>query len=199
MENINVTLGLDDDAIEKIAQKLEDVIDIQDKVKDAIDDYDFSDLDLSDNVNNYIQYDVDFRSIVSDELQDINMSEYLDVDDLNLDSKAEDMLCSYSPISNCSTAQAFTQAVTKAVRYILLKNDDFVDDIANALEKRIEKQKKAEMKASIIEEMKPLLFDEFKAELERYAAHLEVQKAQEILSQSGTHIIPEIPTDNNGY
>jgi hypothetical protein len=122
----------------------------------------------------------------------------LEIPEVDIENEARNLLESYSPLNGCGTGEAFTNAVEKAVRYLLLKEDGFVENIANALEKRIEKQKKEEMKASIIEEIKPLLFDDFKAELERYAAHIEIAKAQEILGQTTTYVIPEIPTNNIG-
>ena len=171
MENINVTLGLSEDAIEKLVEQVTDNMDLGDEVRAIIDDYDFSDLDLSDNVDSYLNYNVDFKTYVTDELENIDIAQYIDADNIDVEGAARNLLDSYSPINGCGTGQAFTEAIEKAVRYLLLKNEDFVDNIANALEKRIEKQKKDEMKASIMEEVKPLLFDEFKAELERYAAH----------------------------
>jgi hypothetical protein len=50
-----------------------------------------------------------------------------------------------------------------------MKDQLTVETIEKALEKRSENKKRDEMKASIMEEIKPLMFDEFKAELERYA------------------------------
>ncbi len=184
MENINVTLGIDDEAIERLADKVSNVIDIGDEVKSVIEDYDFS-----DEIDSYLNYNVDFKQYVTEEIENISISEYIDVDDINLDSKAEDMLSSYSPVSGCSTAQAFTTAIEKAVRYLLLKNDDFVENIANALEKRIEKSKREEMKQSIIEEVKPLFFDEFKADLERYAAQVNQSTTSNpaVVNQTTTH------------
>ena len=186
MENINVTLGLSEDAIEKLVEQVTDNMDLGDEVRAIIDDYDFSDLDLSDNVDSYLTYNVDFKSYVTDELENIDISQYIDADNIDVEGAARNLLDSYSPINGCGTGQAFTEAIEKAVRYLLLKNEDFVDNIANALEKRIEKQKKDEMKASIIEEMKPLLFDEFKADLERYAAQLQFEQARQILHPQTT-------------
>jgi hypothetical protein len=74
----------------------------------------------------------------------------------------------YSPINGCPTGNLATETVKKAVRYLLLKDDDFVVDIANALEKSKTKREIEFAKAEIIAEAKPMMYEEFKKELEEY-------------------------------
>jgi TATA-binding protein-associated factor Taf7 len=198
MENINVTLGIDNESLEKLSSILEESL--KDSLAESIKNDIEHEIDVDDNISNWMDYNFD----VEDHLRNVNMNDYIDAESLeipevDIESEARTLLENYSPVNGCGTGEAFTNAVEKAVRYLLLKEDGFVENIANALEKRIEKQKKEEMKASIIEEMKPLLFDDFKAQIERYAAEIELQKAQEILSQTTAYVIPEIPTNNTGY
>ena len=199
MENINVTMGIDDEAIEKLAQKVVGSIDIQDHIDmseiidNRIETYDFDGI-----IDQWIDYNLDFDSKVSnalpDALSDINFKDYIDTDDFEIDaeSEARSLLENYSPLASCSTGQAFTGAIEDAIRYLLLKDNDFVAHIAKALE-RLEKKKMAEeIRESVIEELKPLMFDTFKADLERYAAHVEYEKAQQIITQTNAVVIPEI-------
>jgi|694.fasta_scaffold00117_120 hypothetical protein len=199
MENINVTMGIDDEAIEKLAQKVVGSIDIQDHIDmseiidNRIETYDFDGI-----IDQWIDYNLDFDSKVSnalpDALSDINFKDYIDTDDFEIDaeSEARSLLENYSPLASCSTGQAFTGAIEDAIRYLLLKDNDFVAHIAKALE-RLEKKKMAEeIRESVIEELKPLMFDTFKADLERYAAHVEYEKAQQIITQTNAVVIPEV-------
>lgn len=191
MENINVTLGIDDESVQKLSALLEE--NLKDSLAESIKNDIEHEIDVDDNISNWMDYNFD----IEDHLRNVNLNDYIDADSLqipepDIENEARTLLESYSPLNNCGTGEAFTGAIEEAVRYLLLKNSDFVDHIANALEKRIEKQKKAEMKASIMEEVKPLMFDEFKAELERYAAHVEYEKAQEIVRQTNAVVIPEV-------
>ena len=199
MENINVTMGIDDEAIEKLAQKVVGSIDIQDHIDmseiidNRIETYDFDGI-----IDQWIDYNLDLDSKVSnalpDALSDIDFKDYIDTDDFEIDaeSEARSLLENYSPLASCSTGQAFTGAIEDAIRYLLLKDNDFVAHIAKALE-RLEKKKMAEeIRESVIEELKPLMFDTFKADLERYAAHVEYEKAQQIITQTNAVVIPEV-------
>ena len=199
MENINVTMGIDDEAIEKLAQKVVGSIDIQDHIDmseiidNRIETYDFDGI-----IDQWIDYNLDFDSKVSnalpDALSDINFKDYIDTDDFEIDaeSEARSLLENYSPLASCSTGQAFTGAIEDAIRYLLLKDNDFVAHIAKALEKLEKKKMAEEIRESVIEELKPLMFDTFKADLERYAAHVEYEKAQQIITQTNAVVIPEI-------
>jgi len=199
MENINVTMGIDDEAIEKLAQKVVGSIDIQDHIDmseiidNRIETYDFDGI-----IDQWIDYNLDFDSKISnalpDALSDINFKDYIDTDDFEIDaeSEARSLLENYSPLASCSTGQAFTGAIEDAIRYLLLKDNDFVAHIAKALEKLEKKKMAEEIRESVIEELKPLMFDTFKADLERYAAHVEYEKAQQIITQTNAVVIPEV-------
>jgi hypothetical protein len=199
MENINVTMGIDEEALEKLAEKIVGSIDIQDHmnmtevVDNRIEAYDFDGI-----IEQWIDYNLDIDDKVSnalpDALSDINFKDYIDSDDIDFDaeSEARSLLENYSPIASCSTGQAFTSAIEDAVRYLLLKDEDFVEHIAKALSRLEKKQMMEEIRESVKEELKPLMFDSFKAELERYAAHVEYEKAQQIITQTNAVVIPEV-------
>ena len=199
MENINVTMGIDDEALGKLAEKILESIDIQDHIdlSDVVDNrieaYDFDGI-----IDQWIDYNLDLDSKVSnalpDALSDIDFKDYITSDDFEIDaeSEARSLLENYSPLASCSTGQAFTSAIEDAVRYLLLKDNDFVVHIAKALEKLEKKKMAEEIRESVIEELKPLMFDVFKADLERYAAHVEYEKAQQIITQTNAVVIPEV-------
>ena len=199
MENINVTMGIDDEALGKLAEKIlgsidiQDHIDLSDVVDNRIEAYDFDGI-----IDQWIDYNLDLDSKVSnalpDALSDIDFKDYITSDDFEIDaeSEARSLLENYSPLASCSTGQAFTSAIEDAVRYLLLKDNDFVVHIAKALEKLEKKKMAEEIRESVIEELKPLMFDVFKADLERYAAHVEYEKAQEIVRQTNAVVIPEV-------
>ena len=192
-------MGIDEQALEKLAEKIVGSIDIQDHmnmtevVDNRIEAYDFDGI-----IEQWIDYNLDIDDKVSnslpDALSDINFKDYIDADDFEIDaeSEARSLLENYSPIASCSTGQAFTNAIEDAVRYLLLKDNDFVIHIARALEKLEKKKLMEEVRESVKEELKPLMFDSFKAELERYAAHVEYEKAQQIITQTNAVVIPEV-------
>jgi hypothetical protein len=186
MENINVTLGIDDESMEKLSSLLEETL--KDSLTESIKNDIENDIDVDDNISNWMDYNFD----VEDHLRNVNLNDYIDDKDIDIEGSALELLGSYSPLNDCDTANAFTEAVAKAIRYLLIKDQLTVETIEKALEKRSENKKRDEMKASIMEEIKPLMFDEFKAELERYAAHVEYEKAQEIVRQTNAVVIPEV-------
>jgi len=193
MENIDVTLGINEEALEKFAQKVIESIDIQDHLDNRIEAYDFDGI-----IEQWVDYNFDINDKVSDALpdalSDINFKDYIDSDDIDFDaeSEARSLLENYSPIASCSTGQAFTSAIEDAVRYLLLKDEDFVEHIAKALSRLEKKQMMEEIRESVKEELKPLMFDSFKAELERYAAHVKYEEAQQLITQTNAVVIPEV-------
>jgi len=199
MENINETMGIDEEALEKLAEKIVGSIDIQDHmnmtevVDNRIEAYDFDGI-----IEQWIDYNLDIDDKVSnalpDALSDINFKDYIDSDDIDFDaeSEARSLLENYSPLASCSTGQAFTSAIEDAVRYLLLKDEDFVEHIAKALSRLEKKQMMEEIRESVKEELKPLMFDSFKAELERYAAHIKYEEAQQLITQTNAVVIPEV-------
>jgi hypothetical protein len=179
MEHINVTLSLESDQIDKLTEAVNskimenfDIDEIAEKINldEAIEtflenQYDLDDK-ISDRVTDYIEYNVDFEDIAKDTIRGMDMSEY--IEEIDVEDKLQQLMRGYSPINGCPTGNLATEIVKKAVRYLLLKDDDFVVDIANALEKSKAKREVEAAKAEIIAEAKPLMYEEFKKELEEY-------------------------------
>jgi len=120
------------------------------KVNDAIDDIDFGDhfdyqyvaekvnenLDLREiasEVNDYLDVDDIASSVVHEidysELAS-NVSDYLDMDDISFNVRSDidfndaafDLLNQYDPTRDCTTGDKFTEAVAKAIGYLIETN-----------------------------------------------------------------------------
>ena len=214
MENINVTMGIDNEALEKLAVKIIESIDIEDHidmvqiVDDRIEAYDFGDMiiDMTRVVDDRIEaYDFDsvienfsFNSIVTDVIDDYDfdslMTDFLGNNESERDigDEVTQLLKDYSPANGCGIGEYFTEAICNGVRYLLLKDEDFVEHIAKALKKFEKKQMMEEIRESVKEELKPLMFDSFKAELERYAARVKYEEAQQLITQTNAVVISEV-------
>lgn len=190
MENINVTMGIDNDAIEKLSSIVEE--NLRESLADSLKSDIMEDLDIESDISNWFDYNFD----IEDHIRDMNLNDYIDTPDFDADSEARSLLNSYSPLSNCSTAEAFTEAIEKAVRFLLLKHEDFVQNIVDALDRREKRLAKEKIKEDLLLELKPILFEQFTADLNQYAKDLEIAKAQEILGQSVVNIAPDLPNTN---
>jgi GMP synthase PP-ATPase subunit len=67
------------------------------------------------------------------------------------------------------------------MRYLLLTDEDFMDALENALEKRKAKKAVEQARNEIIEEITPKLRQQFQMELTQYADAIEAEKAREVL------------------
>lgn len=181
MENINVTLGIQQDAIEKISElvqgNLKDSIseevkeDFKDEVIEYVTDYMRDDYDISGQISDWMDYHFD----IEDHIRNVNLNDYLDGNDT--ESEIQKLLEQYSPLSSCTTSQLATKAFKDAIRYFLLKDEELIADIANALSRHNKKALLQEVRENVIEEVKPLIIEEFKGELQAYANALEEEKA----------------------
>lgn len=196
MENINVTLGIQQDAIEKISELVQENMkdsiveavkdDFQDEVTEKVIDYIRDDYDISDSINSWMDYHFD----IEDYLRNVDLNDFIDGSDT--ESEIQKLLEQYSPVSNCTTADLATKAIRKAVRYLLLKDDEFVEDIEDAIARRKQKDLIAEMRESIIEETKDAvrseLRTEFINELNEYSAA--VENAKKLLNTETSVTVP---------
>jgi hypothetical protein len=84
---------------------------------------------------------------------------------------------SYSPVAHCTTGNLATETVKKAVRYLLLTDEDFIDSLEKALAKSKARKVASEARAEIIEEVKPVLYEQFKQELAEYFKAIDASNA----------------------
>jgi hypothetical protein len=188
MEHINVTLSLESDQIDKLTEavntKLLENFDI-DEITEKMDishiiesflenDYDIDDK-VNDRVNDYIEYNVDFEDIAKDTLRGLDLSEY--IEEIDVEDKLQQLMRSYSPVAHCTTGNLATETVKKAVRYLLLTDEDFIDSLEKALAKSKARKVASEARAEIIEEVKPVLYEQFKQELAEYFKTIDVSNS----------------------
>lgn len=157
MEKINVSLEMTEDSLEDFAKKIyEHLSDIAvDDLKTAV----IEDIDIKEDIESYMRYDFD----ITDHLDGVNWRDYLDSEELDsgeVESIGRSLLESYNPQASCSTGSAFTEAVAKAIRYLLFDND-YVHYIVKALE-RFER---AKIKEELESQLKEKYWEQFKAEL----------------------------------
>lgn len=164
MEKLNVEIEINDNHIESLTEAVIENIDIENKIESAIDDYDFD-----NKIYDWFKYNNDIESQIENVLDNKDLTHYINVDDLDFEPVARDLLGQYSPSNSCETSKAFTYAVQQAVRYLLLKNNDFVLNISNALAELERTNAMLKAKATLMEQVKNEVYEEFKSDLERYA------------------------------
>lgn len=182
MDKIKVTMDILDESLETLSEAL--LEDLDDKVGDIIDnkiEAAFDDIDFDDKIETWFNYNIDIDDTVRDAIRDTDFSEYIDGDDLDIESNLRSLMSSFSPINACSTGQAAIKVIRDTIRYVLLKDDAFVGYIQTALDKHKINQAVEEAKEKIIEEAKPILREQFQLELTQYADAIEAEKAREIL------------------
>lgn len=160
MAEINAKIVVDDDILSQLSD-----VDIDDAIESWVD----RNLDVDSEVSNWMNYNFD----IEDYLRNVDMSQY--IDDNDSESQARSLLEQYSPVTSCQTGQAFTDAVAKAVRYLLL-DDSYVEYLVKSLERYERSRIKEEIEAQVKEKH----FNDFKRELEALKIAEENAKQQAI-------------------
>jgi len=137
----------DDKLSETITEKVIEVY--EDKFDDRIDD----------RIEDYLNYRYDVKETVSDALGEIDLEEYLDIDQVDFTDVAKKLLKQYDPDIACSTGLAFTNAVSTAIHHLL--NYDSV--LALAIKESIDKAMQMQVEA-----IKQEAISNYKDQLERY-------------------------------
>jgi uncharacterized membrane protein YheB (UPF0754 family) len=184
MELENVSIKLSQTALSEIIDTVADAIkdnisdSITEGIKDDLKNDIVEELDITDDIRSYMSdwFDID------DYLQHIDFDSYIEKRDV--EDEIQTLLCNYSPLSTCTTAEYATKAMRDALRYFLLKDIEIVEDIARALERRNKRQLESEIRDSIIEETREVMREslryEFINELNEY--NDAVKKAEEIVN-----------------
>lgn len=157
MEKINVNIEMTQDGFENFAKKIYEHL--SDVVVDDLKSDILEDIDIKDDIDSYMRHDFD----ITDHLDGVNWRDYLDSEELDSDeveSIGRSLLENYSPVTSCTTGQAFTEAVAKAIRYLLLDNE-YVDYLVKALERH----ERAKMKEELEAQLKDKYWEQFKTEL----------------------------------
>ena len=197
MENINVTLGIDNEAIIKIADMVEEQLKDSDSITQAIETA-IADTDFDETITNWMDNNFSF----SEYLEREDLSDYLDYDDIadkiDIDFKirdaisdndfgdvAQDLLNSYNPDTACNLGQSFTDSIQKAIEF-LLKTSDLSTVIENAIienkQSEIISTKVSEMYQSRLQYLEIENKRKFERELIEYANA--VEEAKKLVEQS---------------
>ena len=196
MDKLEVTMDISEASLEILTAAIME--DIQQKVQDAVDYCDFddkiesgiNDYDFDDKIQTWVDYNLDIAGEVKDQIRDMDMSEEFDIE-----SEVRDLMNSFSPVNACSTGKAAMEVIQSTIRYLLLKDNDFVSDIQDALDKNKAKQMMEEAKNEIIEEAKPLLRNQFIMELTQYNDALTAEKERSEARRLAALYPTEIPLD----
>lgn len=196
MDKLEVTMDISEASLEILTAAIME--DIQEKVQDAVNYCDFDEkiesgidgYDFDDKIQTWVDYNLDIAGEVKDQIRDMDMSEEFDIE-----SEVRDLMNSFSPVNACSTGKAAIEVIESTIRYLLLKDEDFVDDIQNALDKRKARKLVEDAKNEIIEEAKPLLREQFQMELTQYSDALNAEKERSEARRLAALYPTEIPLD----
>ena len=178
MEKLEVTMDISQASLETLAGAI--LEDLHDKVQIAVDNCDFDDkiessiddYDFDDKIQSWIDYNLDVESDIKDVIQRMDLSEYINEDDLDIENSVRNLLQSFSPINACSTGLAAMEVIQSTIRYLLLKDEDFVNDISKAIKKAELSNVIAEENAKAVREAKHSIIEDFKRELNEYASQV---------------------------
>ena len=159
MKEIEVTLNISNSELEALSDEICELI--QDSIVEKV----TNQLEIHENISDWMREYFD----INDYADDLKIVDH-DRDDH--DSIAYDLLDQYSPTSNCSTSQAFTEAVAKAMRYIFLKEDDHASDILRAMNSFKEHSEREKILQEEEDILRIKYFNEFKMELEKLAQQI---------------------------
>ena len=197
MENINVTLGIDNEAIIQIANLVEEQLKDSDNITETIEEV-IANTDFDETITNWMDSNFSFAEYLEKE----DLSDYIDYDDLadkiDIDFKlrdaisdhdfgdeAQNLLDSYNPDNSCNLGQSFTDSIQKAIEF-LLKTSDLSTVIENAIienkQSEIISTKVNEMYQSRLQYLEIENKRKFERELIEYANA--VEEAKKLVEQS---------------
>jgi hypothetical protein len=197
MENINVTLGIDNEAVIQIANLVEEQLKDSNNIVETIEEV-IANTDFDETITNWMDGNFSF----SEYLEKEDLSDYLDYDDIadriDIDFKIRDaisdndfgdvaynLLDSYNPDTACSLGQSFTDSIQKAIEF-LLKTSDLSTVIENAIienkQSEIISTKVSEMYQSRLQYLEIENKRKFERELIEYANA--VEEAKKLVEQS---------------
>ena len=185
MDKLEVTVDISDASLETLTAAIME--DIQEKVQNAVDYCDFddkiesgiNDYDFDDKIQTWFDYNFDVESDIKDVIQRMDLNEYLDTDDLDIESSVRDLMQGFSPINACSTGLAAMEVIQSTIRYLLLKDEDFVNDISKAIKKAELSKVIAEENEKAVREAKHFIIEDFKRELNEYSMEIAKQRILE--------------------
>ena len=161
MENINVTLGIDNEAVIQIANLVEEQLKDSNNIVETIEEV-ITNTDFDETITNWMDDNFSF----SEYLEKEDLSDYLDYDDIadkiDIDFKlrdaisdvidfgdeAQSLLDSYNPKNACHLGESFTEAIHLAIEYLLQTSD-----LSATIEQSIIERKQADIISTKVNEM----------------------------------------------
>lgn len=176
MKEINAKITLDEESLNSIIENIDDAL--VDRIKEELS----VEIDLDDRIENWFDTNIDVSSEISnwmdqffdidDHLSNVNLNDYIDKDDDDdHTSIAEYLLNQYAPTSTCPTSNAFTNAVFDAVRYLLLTNSDFTENIIKGID-RFNKKKEEQAIEKAVEEARKNIIADYQKSVDEYFASI---------------------------
>ena len=168
---------LSEAVLENLDDKISGIVDsfdFDEKIESAISDYDFD-----DKIQTWIDYNLDVESDIRDVINRMDLTEYIDEDSLDIESSVRNLMQGFSPINACSTGLAAMEVIQSTIRYLLLKDEDFVNDISKAIKKAELSNVIAEENAKAVREAKHSIIEDFKRELNEYSIEVAKQRILE--------------------
>jgi hypothetical protein len=185
MEKLEVTMDISEASLETLAAAIME--DFQEKVQSAVDDCDLDDkiesaiesYDLDDKIQSWMDYNLDVESDIKEVIRHMDLADYIDTDSIDIENSLRNLMDSFSPINACSTSKSAMDIIQSTIRYLLLKDEDFVNDISKAIKKHELIQILDEEKTRAIDAAKPYIIEDFKRELKEYSDEIAKQKVLE--------------------
>jgi hypothetical protein len=161
MENINVTLGIDNEAVIQIANLVEEQLKDSNNIVETIEEV-IANTDFDETITNWMDNNFDF----SEYLEKEDLSDYLDYDDIadkiDIDFKVRDaisdvidfgdeaqsLLDSYNPKNACRLGESFTDSIQLAIEYLLETTD-----LSATIEQSIIERKQSDIISTKVNEM----------------------------------------------
>ena len=161
MENINVTLGIDNEAIIQIANLVEEQLKDSNNIVETIEEV-IANTDFDETITNWMDDKFGF----SEYLEKEDLSDYLDYDDIadkiDIDFKVRDaisdvidfgdeaqsLLDSYNPKNACRLGESFTNSIQLAIEYLLETTD-----LSATIEQSIIERKQSDIISTKVNEM----------------------------------------------
>lgn len=177
MAEFNVTMNFEDDDIDKIVDVVIEKVDIEDQIETWVD----NNMNVDDLISDWMGSNFD----LADYMDQIDIHDYINDSEIDGEEIARNLLESYNPTNACTTGEAFTEAVFKAIRYLLLE-DDSVAYIVKAIERynrhqiknEIREQLKNELKDEIISESMGSIWAEHLSDFNRQLARMTTPERQ---------------------
>jgi hypothetical protein len=160
MENINVTLGIDNEAIIQIANLVEEQLKDSDNITETIEEV-IANTDFDEAITNWMDDNFNF----ADHLERVDLADFIDYDDLSdkidIDFKlrdaisdhdfgdeAQSLLDSYNPKNACRLGESFTDSIRLAIEYLLETTD-----LSATIEQSIIERKQSDIISTKVNEM----------------------------------------------